>query len=263
MKKIISTVLALTMISNIAITAMAEEFVDVEITEAVIEVTDENIWQDEAEESFDDAQLFASGDKVIKSSPEKIDKVKAGIDNAPVGPLAVKTHTFENFKVNMNSTFADYENFSIEEEDGNKFVRMAAGEFAYSTNPVSNVEFTMASAREYIVSYRFRFSKISNDWFEIGIGSSRVNMMFSAKRIAMNYGYSDFKNGTGNTAAYKERYEELYGSEPKSQEWTLHSGLEEGVWYTVTLKVNLNSAADGGQCYDFTVISDDTSSERV
>ena len=30
------------------------------------------------------------------------------------------------------------------------------------------------------------------------------------------------------------------------------------MWYTVTLKVNLNSAADGGQCYDFTVVSDDS-----
>lgn len=254
MKKIISTVLALTMVSNMALVAMADEFADVEATETVIELTEDN------SQPADDtqAELLSSGDVVLKQSPDKIQKVKAGIDDATAGPLDVKTHTFDNFKVNMNSKFAQYEHFSIEEESGNKFVRMAGDEFSYDTNPVSNVEFTMASAREYIVSYRFRFSKMSTDWFEAGIGSSRVNLVFSGKRIAMNYGYSDFKNGTGNVAAYKARYQELYGKAPGSQEWTLCGDLEEGVWYTVTLKVNLNSAADGGQCFDFAVVSDNT-----
>lgn len=280
MKKIISTVLALTMISNIAMTAMADEIADVEATEAVIELTDDNLQPVEVSEEItedteaeemevitytsqeDTAELFAGGDKVIKQSPDKINKVIANIDAMPTGGLSPAAHQGENFKVNVNSTFAEYEHFSIEEEaDGNKFVRMSADEFAYNTNPVSNVDITMASAREYIVSYRFRFSQISNDWFEVGIGASKVNLVFSGKRIAMNFGYGEFKNGTGNTAAYKARYQELYGKEPTSQEWTLCSGLEEGVWYTVTLKVNLNSVADGGQCFDFAVVSDDTATD--
>lgn len=277
MKKIISTVLALTMISNIAFTAMAEEVVDVETTEAVIELADDNLPEEVSEDSsdivtpeYEDAELFDSGDVVLKSSPDKIEKRVADIEDLAVQSFSPSTVKGNNFKLNINSTFADYETFSIEEEDGNKFIRMASEAFSYTSNPVSNIEFVPVEASEFTLSYRFRFSDMTSDWIDASIGGTKVNTMFMSRSLGMNFGWGEWNNyknnlagNKGNIEAYIARYEELYGTRPTSQEWYFHRDFEEGVWYTITYNVNLNSVADGGQCYDISIVSDDNASKPV
>ena len=283
MKKIISTVLALTMVSNIAMTAVADDIADAGATETVIEVTDGNSQADQISEDItedipaeetevinytdsedDSAELFGDGNVVLKQSPDTIEKVVANIEDMPTGTLSLATHQGENFKVVMNSTYAAYEHFSIEEEaDGNKFIRMAADQFIYQDNPSSKVEFTPVSAKDVVVSYRFRFNKYTKDWIATPIGSSRADIFLSNNKMGMNYGYGDFKNGTGNVAAYKARFQELYGQAPSSQEWDFVKSIEEGVWYNVEVTAHLDTVANGGQCYDLVIKSDDNAESPV